>query len=154
MKLFYTVVGMLVVLFIITFSLTNTTPVHLKYYNIINFEVPSYLLIFISFGVGLIFAGFLDIVERLRLARKVSKLNKRIKVLEKITKRQKYCLLCKRGQQQHIHRVFILNNCVFLCRCWCQGSGIWGQGSAVFLQHVSSCQKPNGRRCLLLIPDT
>ncbi|MCD6153307.1 MAG: LapA family protein [Syntrophobacterales bacterium] len=83
MKLFYTVVGMLVILFIITFSLTNTTPVHLKYYNIINFEVPSYLLIFISFGVGLIFAGFLDIVERLRLARKVSKLNKRIKVLEK-----------------------------------------------------------------------
>jgi len=69
MKLFYTVVGMLVILFIITFSLTNTTPVHLKYYNIINFEVPSYLLIFISFGVGLIFAGFLDIVERLRLAK-------------------------------------------------------------------------------------
>ena len=86
MKLFYTVVGMLVVLFIITFSLTNTTPVHLKYYNIINFEVPSYLLIFISFGVGLRFAGFLDIVERLRLARKVSKLNKRIKVLEKYHK--------------------------------------------------------------------
>ena len=83
MKLFYTVVGMLVVLFIITFSLTNTTPVHLTYYNIINFEVPSYLLIFISFGVGLIFAGLLDIVERLRLAGKVSKLNKRIKVLEK-----------------------------------------------------------------------
>jgi len=83
MKLIYTIISMLIVLFIITFSLTNTIPVQLKYYDIIDISVPSYMLIFISFGVGLIFAGFLDIVERLRLAGKVSRLNKRIKVLEK-----------------------------------------------------------------------
>ncbi len=83
MKLLYTIIGMLVVLFIITFSLTNTGPVQLKYYDIIDISVPGYMLIFISFGVGLLFAGFLDIGERYRLSRKVSKLNKRIKVLEK-----------------------------------------------------------------------
>jgi len=83
MKLLYTVVSMLIVLFIITFSLTNIVPVQLKYYDIIDISVPSYMLIFISFGVGLLFAGFLDIGERYRLSRKVSKLNKRIKVLEK-----------------------------------------------------------------------
>jgi len=83
MKLLYTVVSMLIVLFIITFSLTNTDPVQLKYYDVINISVPSYMLIFISFGVGLLFAGFLDIGERYRLSRKVSKLNKKIKVLEK-----------------------------------------------------------------------
>lgn len=83
MKLLYTVVSMLIVLFIITFSLTNTDPVQLKYYDIIDISVPSYMLIFISFGVGLLFAGFLDIGERYRLSKKVSKLNKKIKVLEK-----------------------------------------------------------------------
>ena len=83
MKLLYTIVGMLIVLFIITFSLTNVVPVQLKYYDIIDISVPSYMLIFISFGVGLLFAGFLDIGERYRLSRKVSKLNKQIKMLEK-----------------------------------------------------------------------
>lgn len=83
MKLLYTIVGMLVVLFVITFSLANTVPVHLKYYDYFDFSVPSYMLIFISFGVGVLFAGFLDINARMRLLRKTGKLNKRIKTLEK-----------------------------------------------------------------------
>ncbi len=83
MKLLYTIISMLIVLFIITFSLTNIVPVQLKYYDIIDISVPSYMLIFISFGIGLLFAGFLDIGERYRLSRKVSKLNKKIKMLEK-----------------------------------------------------------------------
>lgn len=83
MKLLYTIVGMLVVLFVITFSLTNTVPVHLKYYDYIDVSVPSYLLIFISFGVGVLFAGFLDINARMRLVRKTGRLNKQIKKLEK-----------------------------------------------------------------------
>jgi uncharacterized integral membrane protein len=83
MKLLYTVIGMLVVLFVITFSLRNTELVHLQYYDFIDISVPSYLLIFISFGVGVLFTGFLDIVQRLGLKRKTSKLNRRIKELEK-----------------------------------------------------------------------
>lgn len=83
MKLLYTIIGMLVVLFVITFSLTNTVPVQLKYYDIIDITVPTYMLIFISFGVGILFAGFLDIVQRISLKRKVTRLNRRVKALEK-----------------------------------------------------------------------
>lgn len=83
MKLLSTIIAMLVVLFVITFSLKNTVPVHLQYYDFIDFNVPSYLLIFISFGAGVLFTGFLDIVQRLGLKRKVVKLNRRIKELEK-----------------------------------------------------------------------
>lgn len=83
MKLLYTIVGMLVVLFVITFSLTNIAPVRLTYYDVIDVKVPTYLLIFISFGVGVIFTGFLDIISRLGLKRTVSRLRKQIKVLEK-----------------------------------------------------------------------
>jgi uncharacterized integral membrane protein len=86
MKLLYTIIGMLVFLFAITFSLKNTVPVPLKYYDVLDVNIPSYLLIFVSFGVGVIFAGFLDIVERLRLKRKVSKLTRKVKALEKTQK--------------------------------------------------------------------
>jgi len=83
MKLLYTIIATLVVLFIITFSLANTTEVPIRYYNFINVSIETYLLIFISFGVGIILAGFMGIVERLRLAREVKKLKKEIKKLGK-----------------------------------------------------------------------
>ncbi|TFG90454.1 MAG: LapA family protein [Syntrophobacterales bacterium] len=83
MKLLYTIIMTLVVLFIITFSLANTNPVHLGYYDFININVATYLLIFISFGVGIIFAGFMGIVERFRLSREVRRLKKEVKELEK-----------------------------------------------------------------------
>jgi hypothetical protein len=41
------------------------------------------MLIFISFGVGVIFAGLMGIVERYRLSRKVAVLGKELKMLEK-----------------------------------------------------------------------
>jgi uncharacterized integral membrane protein len=83
MKLLYTIILTLIVLFIITFSLANTNPVHLGYYEFIDINVPTYLLIFISFGVGIIFAGFMGIVERFRLSREVSRLKREGKALEK-----------------------------------------------------------------------
>lgn len=52
MKLLLTIIGMLLVLFIITFSLANFDPVHLKYYDLFDFKIPAYLLIFIAFGAG------------------------------------------------------------------------------------------------------
>ena len=48
MKLLYTIIVTLIMLFIITFSLINTEPVHLAYYNFIDVSVPAYMLIFIS----------------------------------------------------------------------------------------------------------
>lgn len=83
MKLFYTIIVMLIMLFIITFSLTNTEAVHLKYYGFIDLDVSAYLLIFISFGVGVIFVGLMGIMERLRLSRKVTKLTRKLKILER-----------------------------------------------------------------------
>lgn len=88
MKLLLSIIGMLLVLFIITFSLANFDPVHLKYYDLFDFQVPAYLLIFIAFGAGAIFAGFLDIVERTRLARQVKKLKKSLKAYEKDVKKE------------------------------------------------------------------
>ncbi|MBW2558683.1 MAG: LapA family protein [Deltaproteobacteria bacterium] len=89
MKLLYTIVITLIMLFIITFSLVNTGPVQLKYYSFIDVSVAAYMLIFISFGIGVIFAGFMGIVERLRLSREVTKLKKKIKMLEKTTPDEK-----------------------------------------------------------------
>ncbi|MCD6485771.1 MAG: DUF1049 domain-containing protein [Syntrophobacterales bacterium] len=83
MKLLYTIIVTLIMLFIITFSLVNTNPVQLKYYDFIDISVATYMLIFISFGVGIIFAGFMGIVERMRLSGEVKKLKKKIKTLEK-----------------------------------------------------------------------
>jgi len=89
MKLLLTIIGMLLVLFIITFSLANFDPVHLKYYDLFDCKIPAYLLIFIAFGAGAIFVGFLDIVERSRLSRKVKKLKKQLKAYEKDVKKEK-----------------------------------------------------------------
>lgn len=83
MKLLFTIVVTLIMLFIITFSLVNTTPVHLQYYGFIDITLAVYMLIFISFGAGIIFTGFMGIVERIRLSREVKKLRKKIRVLEK-----------------------------------------------------------------------
>jgi len=83
MKLIYTIVGTLIVLFIITFSLENTIPVNLSYYDFFEWTIPSYLLIFIFFGIGVIFAGFFGIVERFRLAGRNRQLSKKVRELEK-----------------------------------------------------------------------
>ena len=67
MKFIYTVIIVLLMLFIITFSLENTVPIRLKYYDIINISLPTYMLVFITFLIGVIFTGFMGIVERFRL---------------------------------------------------------------------------------------
>ena len=83
MKLLYTIIITLILLFVISFSLSNTELVHLTYYDLIDVNTPSYLLIFVCFGVGVIFAGLFGIVERWRLARTVARLNNYIRDLKK-----------------------------------------------------------------------
>jgi uncharacterized integral membrane protein len=70
------------VLFIITFSLNNTDPVYLAYYDFFDLNVPSYILIFVCFGAGVVLAGLFGMVERLRLSRKVNSLKRQIRRLE------------------------------------------------------------------------
>jgi uncharacterized integral membrane protein len=83
MKVIYTVIVVLVVLFVITFSLENTLPIHLKYYDFFNVTAPAYMLVFVAFLSGVIFTGFMGIVERFRLNRMISKSNKTIRELRR-----------------------------------------------------------------------
>ena len=83
MNVIYTVIGVIVVLFLITFSLDNTVPVRLSYYGYFERWLPAYLLIFISFLIGVIFTGVLGIVERFRMTRTINRLNKTIRDLHR-----------------------------------------------------------------------
>ena len=83
MKVIYTIIIVLIMLFIITFSLANTLPIQLKYYTLFDVTMPTYMVIFISFLVGVIFTGFMGIVERFRLNRTINHLNKTIKELRR-----------------------------------------------------------------------
>ena len=83
MKVIYTIIVALFVMFIITFSLENTLPVQLKYYDFFDRWLPTYMLIFIAFLVGVIFTGFMGIVERFRLTRTISRLNKTVRELRR-----------------------------------------------------------------------
>ncbi|MBA4422702.1 MAG: hypothetical protein C0390_06300 [Syntrophus sp. (in: bacteria)] len=83
MKVIYTIIVALVVIFIITFSLENTLPVQLKYYDFFDRWLPTYMLIFIAFLVGVIFTGFMGIVERFRLTRTINRLNKTVRELRR-----------------------------------------------------------------------
>jgi uncharacterized integral membrane protein len=83
MKVVYTVVLAIVVMFIITFSLENTLPVQLRYYDFFERSLPTYMLIFIAFLAGVIFTGFMGIVERFRLTRTINRLNKTIRDLRR-----------------------------------------------------------------------
>ncbi|HBB18389.1 MAG TPA: hypothetical protein DCZ97_15835 [Syntrophus sp. (in: bacteria)] len=86
MKVVYTIIVALFVIFIITFSLENTLPVQLKYYDYFDRWLPVYLLIFIAFLAGVVFTGFMGIVERFRLTRTISRLNKTVRDLRREAK--------------------------------------------------------------------
>lgn len=83
MKVIYTIILVLIVMFIITFSLENTAPVRLHYYDFFERWLPTYMLIFIAFLAGVIFTGFMGIVERFRLTRTINRLNKTIRELRR-----------------------------------------------------------------------
>jgi uncharacterized integral membrane protein len=85
MKVIYTIIVAILVIFIITFSLENTAPVNLHYLDLDFFKgsLPTYMLIFISFLAGVIFTGFMGIVERFRLTRTINRLNKTIRDLRR-----------------------------------------------------------------------
>jgi len=83
MKIVYTIVVVLLILFVITFSLANTFPVRLQYLDLIDVTVPVYLLIFICFLAGVVFTGFMGIVERFRMSRTINQLNRTIRELRR-----------------------------------------------------------------------
>jgi len=83
MKVIYTVLAMLLILFIITFSLANTVPVRVEYHGLFSVEWPIYMLLFVSCMFGIIFTGCLGLVERFRLSKTIARLNKTIRDLRR-----------------------------------------------------------------------
>lgn len=83
MKVIYTIIVAIFVMFIITFSLENTVMIRLRYYDFFERWLPTYMLIFIAFLAGVIFTGFMGIVERFRLTRTINRLNKTIRDLRR-----------------------------------------------------------------------
>jgi uncharacterized integral membrane protein len=83
MKIFYLILVILFAFFIVTFSKLNEQLVTIKYYYIHDVVVPAYMLIFVALLVGVIITGFLGVVERFRLNRSISRLNKTIRDLRK-----------------------------------------------------------------------
>jgi uncharacterized integral membrane protein len=97
MKVIYTIILALIVMFIITFSLENTLPIRLRYYDFFERWLPTYMLIFIAFLAGVIFTGFMGIVERFRLTRTINRLNKTIRELRRDIKAAGYTQNTERG---------------------------------------------------------
>jgi uncharacterized integral membrane protein len=83
MSVIYTIIVAIFVLLIITFSIDNTTLVKLSYYGYFKREFPLYIIIFVSFLIGVVFTGFLGIVERFRQTRTIKQLNKTIRELHR-----------------------------------------------------------------------
>jgi uncharacterized integral membrane protein len=83
MNVIYTIIVAIVVLFIITFSVDNNDLVWLSYYGYFKKQFPLYLIIFVSFLIGVIFTGFLGIIERFRQNRTINHLNKTIRDLHR-----------------------------------------------------------------------
>jgi uncharacterized integral membrane protein len=85
MRIIYLIFVIVFALFIVTFSQQNLDPIQLKYYNYLkNIQpVPTYLLIFVPFLVGIIITSFWGIVERFRLNRTIRRLNKLVRDLRK-----------------------------------------------------------------------
>ena len=85
MRIIYLILVIVFALFIVTFSQQNLMPVQLKYYSYLQHvpPIPTYLLIFVSFLVGIIVTSFWGIVERFRLNRTIRRLNKIVRELRK-----------------------------------------------------------------------
>ncbi len=83
MKVFYLILIVLFTFFIVTFSQYNTAEVPIRYFHLIEAQIPAYMLIFAALLIGIIITWFLGAMERFRLSRTISKQNKTIRDLRK-----------------------------------------------------------------------
>ena len=83
MRIIYLILTIVFIIFSVTFSQLNSASVRLQYYKYLDVVVPAYLLIFASLLAGVIIASLWGIVERFRLNRMISRLNRTIRDLRK-----------------------------------------------------------------------
>jgi uncharacterized integral membrane protein len=79
---FNTIFFALLVLFFVTFALSNSQSISLNFFGTYLRPIPVSLLILVPFLVGIILGSFLDIVERFSMRREVKKLRKELKERE------------------------------------------------------------------------
>ena len=82
---FNTVFLALIILFFVTFSLSNSQSIQLNFFGFLLRPVPISLLILIPFLVGIVLGSLLDLAERFSLKREVKKLRKELKQQEEIS---------------------------------------------------------------------
>ena len=79
---FNTIFFALLILFFVTFALSNSQSISLNFFGTYLRPIPVSLLILVPFLVGIILGSFLDIVERFSMRREVKKLRKELKERE------------------------------------------------------------------------
>ncbi len=83
MRVVYLILTIIFAFFIVTFSQLNSEVVTIKYYYMKDINVPVYMIIFAALLAGVIITWFFSVVERFRLNRTISKLNRAIRDLKK-----------------------------------------------------------------------
>ena len=73
-----TVFFALIILFFVTFSLSNSQSIQLNFFGFFLRPIPLSLLILSPFLVGVVLGSFLDLVERFSLKREVKRLKKEL----------------------------------------------------------------------------
>ena len=77
-----TVFFALIILFFVTFSLSNSQSFQLNFFGLLLRPIPISLLVLIPFLVGVVLGSFLDLAERLSLKREVKRLRREFKEIE------------------------------------------------------------------------
>jgi uncharacterized integral membrane protein len=76
---FNTIFFAALVLFFVTFALSNSQSIALNFFGSFLRPIPVSLLILVPFLVGIVLGSFLDVVERFAMRREVKKLRKELK---------------------------------------------------------------------------
>jgi len=100
MRVVYLVLTIIFAFFIVTFSHLNSEVVTIKYYYMKDINVPVYMLIFAALLAGVIITWFFSVVERFRLSRTISKLNRAIRDLKKEVRSHEPPPVIDRAKQQ------------------------------------------------------
>jgi len=73
-NLLNTIFFVIIILFFVTFSLSNSQSIQLNFFGILLRPIPISLLILIPFLAGIVLGSILDVVERFSLKREVKRL--------------------------------------------------------------------------------
>ena len=76
-------IGLIVIFLLVAFSMRNMTPIHLDFYFYRTPDVPLFVVVFLTFILGVAAAWILVIGEQIKMKTLLKKRDRRIKELEK-----------------------------------------------------------------------